>query len=99
MKLYSTAQVAAHSGATLRQLQWWDVASVLRPQRVGHRRLYTEAQLRAALRALMPVVATAVAGSMWVVRNGRKVQITQSERMVPHLAEQIGAVEKLEVKP
>jgi len=29
------------TGVTARQLQWWDERGVVRPQRVGHRRLYS----------------------------------------------------------
>ena len=122
MKLYSTKQVSEHSGASLRQLQWWDERGILAPNSQGldgnqwgsgHPRMYTEAQLRIAwyiirlrrkrvsmraIRALMPVIKNAVAGSLWVIRNGRRIQVTNNEKLVPHLAEQLGAVEKLEVK-
>jgi DNA-binding transcriptional MerR regulator len=29
------------TGVTARQLQWWDERGVVRPQRVGHRRIYS----------------------------------------------------------
>ena len=37
---YSTAQVAAMSGASLRQLQWWDERGFLKPEHEGHTRIY-----------------------------------------------------------
>lgn len=53
--LYRSMEVVAMTGATLRQLQWWDERRVLRPDnrrdhssfyKTGHARLYTEEQVR-----------------------------------------------------
>jgi DNA-binding transcriptional MerR regulator len=38
---FTTQQVAALTGITPRQLQWWDERRVVRPERLGRRRLYT----------------------------------------------------------
>ena len=38
---FSSRDVVAMTGVTARQLQWWDERGVVRPQRVGHRRLYS----------------------------------------------------------
>ena len=38
---FSSQEVIALTGVTARQLQWWDERGVVRPQRVGHRRLYS----------------------------------------------------------
>lgn len=42
---YSTAEVAAMTGASLRQLQWWDCEGGIRPAREGQRRLYSDEQV------------------------------------------------------
>lgn len=42
---YTTAEVAEMTGATLRQLQWWDRDGVVRPAHEGHRRLYSDEQV------------------------------------------------------
>jgi DNA-binding transcriptional MerR regulator len=39
--LFPSQEVIALTGITARQLQWWDERGVVRPQRQGHRRLYT----------------------------------------------------------
>jgi DNA-binding transcriptional MerR regulator len=38
---FSSQEVIALTGITARQLQWWDERSVVKPERVGHRRLYS----------------------------------------------------------
>lgn len=38
---YSSLEVAAHTGVSLRQLQWWDEARVLIPRRYRNRRIYS----------------------------------------------------------
>jgi DNA-binding transcriptional MerR regulator len=38
---FSSQEVIALTGVTARQLQWWDERSVVKPQRTGHRRLYS----------------------------------------------------------
>jgi len=38
---YTTLQVSLMSGASLRQLQWWDDHGILCPPVVAHMRLYT----------------------------------------------------------
>ena len=38
---FSSHDVIALTGVTARQLQWWDERGVVRPERVGHRRLYS----------------------------------------------------------
>ncbi len=38
---YSSRQVVALTGVTLRQLQWWDEQGIVRPAREGHRRIYS----------------------------------------------------------
>jgi DNA-binding transcriptional MerR regulator len=38
---FSSYEVMALIGVTARQLQWWDERGVVKPERVGHRRLYS----------------------------------------------------------
>ena len=38
---FSSQEVIALTGVTARQLQWWDERGVVKPERVGHRRLYS----------------------------------------------------------
>ena len=38
---FTSQQVMALTGITLRQLQWWDERGVVKPKREGHRRLYS----------------------------------------------------------
>ena len=38
---FSSQQVIALTGITARQLQWWDERGVVKPDREGHRRLYS----------------------------------------------------------
>src|SRR5712692_7855600 len=38
---FSSQEVIALTGVTARQLQWWDKRGVVKPERVGHRRLYS----------------------------------------------------------
>ena len=38
---FSSRDVTVMTGVTARQLQWWDERGVVRPQRVGHRRIYS----------------------------------------------------------
>ena len=38
---FSSQEVIALTGITARQLQWWDERGVVKPGRVGHRRLYS----------------------------------------------------------
>ena len=38
---FSSHEVIALTGVTARQLQWWDERGVVKPERVGHRRLYS----------------------------------------------------------
>ena len=38
---FSSRDVVAMTGVTARQLQWWDERGVVKPERVGHRRLYS----------------------------------------------------------
>ena len=38
---FSSKEVMALTGVTARQLQWWDERGVVKPERVGHRRLYS----------------------------------------------------------
>jgi DNA-binding transcriptional MerR regulator len=42
---YTSNEVVALTGITLRQLQWWDERGVVKPERQGHRRLYSMNQL------------------------------------------------------
>jgi DNA-binding transcriptional MerR regulator len=42
---FSTSQVLALTGATARQLQWWDEHSLVVPARRGRRRLYSASDL------------------------------------------------------
>jgi DNA-binding transcriptional MerR regulator len=37
----TSRQVIALTGVTARQLQWWDERGVVKPEHVGHRRLYS----------------------------------------------------------
>jgi DNA-binding transcriptional MerR regulator len=38
---FSSQEVIALTGVTARQLQWWDERGVVRPERIGHRRMYS----------------------------------------------------------
>jgi len=38
---FTSREVIAQTGLTARQLQWWDERGVVKPQREGHRRLYS----------------------------------------------------------
>jgi DNA-binding transcriptional MerR regulator len=38
---FSSHEVIALTGITARQLQWWDEKGVVKPQRTGHRRMYS----------------------------------------------------------
>jgi DNA-binding transcriptional MerR regulator len=38
---FSSQEVIALTGITARQLQWWDERGVVKPEREGHRRLYS----------------------------------------------------------
>jgi DNA-binding transcriptional MerR regulator len=38
---FSSREVMALTGVTSRQLQWWDERGVVKPERAGHRRLYS----------------------------------------------------------
>jgi hypothetical protein len=38
---FSSAEVAGETGATLRQLQWWDERHIVTVRHEGHRRFYT----------------------------------------------------------
>jgi DNA-binding transcriptional MerR regulator len=38
---FSSLEIVALTGVTARQLQWWDERGVVKPERVGHRRLYS----------------------------------------------------------
>ena len=42
---FTSRDVMALTGITARQLQWWDERGVVRPEREGHRRLYSLNQL------------------------------------------------------
>ena len=42
---FSSREVRALTGITLRQLQWWDERRIVVPAREGHRRLYSEEDL------------------------------------------------------
>jgi DNA-binding transcriptional MerR regulator len=42
---FTSREVVALTGITLRQLQWWDERGLMVPRRDGHRRLYSEEDL------------------------------------------------------
>ena len=42
---FTSQEVMALTGLTTRQLQWWDERGVVKPEREGHRRLYSLNQL------------------------------------------------------
>jgi len=42
---FTSREVVALTGITPRQLQWWDERGVVKPERQGHRRLYSLNQL------------------------------------------------------
>ncbi len=44
-QVFSSQQIVELTGITPRQLQWWDERGVVKPERQGHRRLYSMAQL------------------------------------------------------
>ncbi len=43
--IYSSLQVAALTGVSLRQLQWWDEQGVVSPMQRAHRRLYRRSEV------------------------------------------------------
>lgn len=43
--IYSSLQVAALTGVSLRQLQWWDEQGVVTPMQRAHRRLYRRSEV------------------------------------------------------
>ena len=45
VRTYSSKEVAQLTGASLRQLQWWDEHSYVTPRRIRHYRRYTAAEL------------------------------------------------------
>ena len=42
---FTSNEIAALTGITLRQLQWWDERGVVKPEREGRRRVYSTNQL------------------------------------------------------
>ncbi|HUO25279.1 MAG TPA: MerR family transcriptional regulator [Candidatus Aquilonibacter sp.] len=42
---FTTHEVVALTGITARQLQWWDERGLVKPQRQGHRRIYSRENL------------------------------------------------------
>jgi len=42
---FLSREVIALTGVTARQLQWWDERGVIKPERMGHRRLYSMRQV------------------------------------------------------
>jgi DNA-binding transcriptional MerR regulator len=44
-RTYSSSEVAAVAGVSLRQLQWWDERKVVSPRHEGHRRVYFPAEV------------------------------------------------------
>ena len=42
---FTSSQVSLRTGLTPRQLQWWDEQGIVRPNREGHRRLYSSEDL------------------------------------------------------
>jgi DNA-binding transcriptional MerR regulator len=42
---FPSHEVMALTGATARQLQWWDERGIVKPERQGHRRLYSMRQI------------------------------------------------------
>jgi DNA-binding transcriptional MerR regulator len=40
-KRFTSREIVALTGITLRQLQWWDERGIVEPSREGHRRLYS----------------------------------------------------------
>ena len=43
--IFTSREVMALTGITLRQLQWWDERRIVVPAREGHRRLYSNEDL------------------------------------------------------
>jgi len=65
--MYSTKQVSRLSGASLRQLQWWDETGLLQPLgKVGNSRVYTVEQMNQAKK----IVAILDAGG--TLKNARE---------------------------
>lgn len=44
-QVYTSSDVAAIAGVSLRQLQWWDERKVVSPRQDGHRRIYTQEEV------------------------------------------------------
>ena len=42
---YTSGEVAAIAGVSLRQLQWWDERNVVSPRQEGHRRVYLQQEV------------------------------------------------------
>ncbi len=86
---FTTAEVSVATGATERQLQWWDEQGILSPTRDGHKRLYSAAQadlvgklvkLRSAgmwpRRAIKLLTKHPIVGQVLVVRGKRETMVT-----------------------
>jgi DNA-binding transcriptional MerR regulator len=44
-KTFSSSEVSAVAGVSLRQLQWWDERKVVSPRHEGHRRIYLASEV------------------------------------------------------
>ena len=44
-QIFTSSEVSAISGVSLRQLQWWDEREVVSPRQDGHRRVYTQQEV------------------------------------------------------
>ncbi len=44
-QVFTSSEVSAVSGVSLRQLQWWDEREVVSPRQDGHRRVYTQQEV------------------------------------------------------
>lgn len=44
-RVYSSNEISDATGASLRQLQWWDEQRLIQPKHLGHTRVYSETQM------------------------------------------------------
>ena len=73
---YSSLDVTTLTGASLRQLQWWDEQGVVTPMQIGHRRLYNAVEV------------LQVSLIMGLRRKGMSLQ--KIRRVLGHLSEEKG---------
>jgi DNA-binding transcriptional MerR regulator len=98
MSEFSTSQVSERLGVTIRQLQWWDERRLVKPRCSGHRRVYTDDDLRKAAliselrkrgytmfvvrRVLMELRRVALLPGSFVLTDGRHAFVDRDEKVL-----------------